>query len=115
MYRYKNLTVLGTSHIAKQSVIEVKKKIKEIKPDIIALELDKDRFLALTSKNKEKSFRKYKNLSFQSILFNFIGSYIEKKLSKNTGFLPGSEMKTAINLARRQNIEIELIDTNQYR
>ncbi|MEK6953199.1 MAG: TraB domain-containing protein [Nanoarchaeota archaeon] len=110
MYRYKNLTILGTSHIAKQSIMEVKKTINEIKPNIIALELDKDRFLALTSKKKTKSFRKYKNLSFQSILFNLIGSYIEKKLSKNTGFLPGSEMKTAIKLARKQNIEIELID-----
>ncbi|MBI2499507.1 TraB/GumN family protein [Candidatus Woesearchaeota archaeon] len=110
MYRYKNLTILGTSHIAKQSVIEVKKAINTIKPKIIALELDKDRFLALTSKKKKSSIIKYRDLSFQSILFNLIGSYIEKKLSKKTGFIPGSDMKTAIKVAKTQNIKVELID-----
>lgn len=110
MYKYKNLTVLGTSHIAKQSIDQVRKAFKIIKPDIVALELDKPRFLALTSKNKIISLKKYKGLNFKSFLFNLIGSYIEKNLSKQTGFSPGTEMKTAINLSKKQKIRIELID-----
>ena len=110
MYKYKNLTVLGTSHIAKQSIEQVRKAFKTIKPNIVALELDKPRFLALTSKNKIIPLKKYKGLNFKSFLFNLIGSYIEKNLSKQTGFSPGTEMKTAINLAKKQKIRIELID-----
>ena len=53
--KYKNLIIIGTSHIAKQSLKEVKKAIEEEKPDIIAIELDRKRLMALASKKKEIS------------------------------------------------------------
>ena len=52
--KYKNLVFLGTSHIAKQSLDEVKKYISNEKPDIIALELDRNRLQALMSKKPRK-------------------------------------------------------------
>ena len=52
--KYKNLILVGTSHIAKQSLEEVERVIKEKKPEIIALELDKKRFFALTTKKTRK-------------------------------------------------------------
>ena len=52
--KYKNLTIIGTSHIAKQSLDEVKDAIEGEKPDIIALELDKQRLYALMQAKKEK-------------------------------------------------------------
>ena len=83
-----------------------------ITPDILALELDKERFFALKSKTKTNIFSLeiYRKLGFKPFLFNLIGSYIEKKLSKSTGILPGTEMKTAINLAKKNNIQVALID-----
>ena len=36
---YKNLTIIGTSHIAKQSLDDVETAIEHGKPDIVALEL----------------------------------------------------------------------------
>ena len=41
--KYKNLIIIGTSHIAKQSLEEVQRTIEKEKPEIIALELDKKR------------------------------------------------------------------------
>ncbi len=110
MIKYKNLTVLGTSHIAKQSIHQVEQAITTIKPEIIALELDRGRFFALMSNNKRTSLKSYKKLGFKSFLLNLIGAYLERKLSKSTGILPGTEMKTAIGIARKNNIKIELID-----
>jgi len=46
--KYKNLTIIGTSHIARQSLEEVKSAIEKIKPDIIAIELDRKRYYGLT-------------------------------------------------------------------
>ena len=53
--KYKNLTIIGTSHIAKQSLDEVKEEIETNKPDIVAIELDKNRLQALFQKKKERT------------------------------------------------------------
>jgi pheromone shutdown protein TraB len=51
-----------------------------------------------------------KVIGLKGFLFNIIGAWIEKKLGKMVGVEPGSEMMTAINLAKKHNIKIELID-----
>lgn len=103
---FKNLTIIGTSHIATESIKEVETQILNLKPEVIALELDLLRFQKLTSKQQKKihfSFRK-------GFLLNLIGAWIEKKLGEKVGTIPGEEMKTAINLAKKENIKISLID-----
>ena len=109
--KYKNLVFLGTSHIAKQSLDEVKKRIEEEKPSIIALELDKKRLHALMSKAQRKiDFRGIKNIGFKGFLFSLFGAWAERKLGRLVGIAPGSEMKEAIKIAKRENIGIALID-----
>jgi len=109
--QFKNLTIIGTSHIAKQSLQEVKKAILEDKPDIIALELDKKRFFALTQKKKEKlRLGDIKRIGVKGYLFSLIGGYMQRKLGESVGIAPGSEMKKAIRLAKKNNIQIALID-----
>lgn len=110
MDTYKNITILGTSHIAIESVKKVESLIKKLKPDIIALELDKKRFISLISKKRKLSLKDIKELGIKGFLFNLFGAWIEKKLGKAVGVLPGSEMKTAIKLAKKINAKIALID-----
>jgi len=109
MKNYKNLTIIGSSHIAKESILQVKEFILDEKPDIIALELDYKRMLSLFNKRK-LSLKDIKEIGIKAFLFNLIGAYIEKKLGKIVDVTPGSEMKTAINLAKKNNIKIFLID-----
>lgn len=109
--RYKNLVFLGTSHIAKQSLEEVKKYIETEKPDIIALELDRKRIVALMSKSPRKAdFRAIKHIGLKGFIFSLIGAWAERKLGKLVGVAPGSEMKQAIRMAKQNNIRIALID-----
>ncbi len=111
MIKYKNLTILGTSHISIQSIKDVSSFVKNNKPDIIALELDSARFIALTDKKaKKSSFKDVMHLGLKGFILNQIGAYIEKKLGKLVGVSPGSEMKEAIKLAKEYNLRIELID-----
>ncbi len=106
---YKNLTIIGSSHIAKESILHVKEFISKNKPEIIALELDRKRFIALFDKRKP-SLRDIGEIGFWGFLINLIGAYIEKKLGKLVGVSPGSEMKMAVSLAKDYNAKIALID-----
>ena len=54
--QYNGLTIIGTSHISKQSVNDVKEHILIEKPEIIAIELDKIRLYSLLNKKKKLTF-----------------------------------------------------------
>ena len=109
MEKYKNLTIIGSSHIAKQSIIEVQDYIIKNKPQVIAIELDKKRFLGLFKKEKIK-LKDIMHLGLKAFIINIIGAYIEKKLGKLVGVSPGDEMRTAIELGSSYNANIALID-----
>jgi len=108
MQSFKKLTIIGTSHISIESIKTIKNFIKNEKPDIIALELDSSRLLSLVSK-KQKKANPFK-LGFKPYLINVVGAYIEKKLGKVVGVSPGSEMKIAIRLAKKNKLRIAVID-----
>lgn len=109
---YKNLVLVGTSHIAKQSVEEVKKTFLELKPDIVGIELDKQRLLGLLSKKREKvnPFQAIKVVGLKGYIFSLIGEWIEKKLGKIVGVKPGADMLEAVKLARINQVPLALID-----
>lgn len=108
MQSFQNLTVIGTSHISIESVKEVAFFIENEKPGIIALELDAPRLQSLMSKGRTSP-----NLFKMGIgpyLMNIIGAYAEKKLGQIVGVKPGTEMKTAVKLAKKHNLKIAVID-----
>jgi len=107
---YKNLMVIGTSHIAKQSLEDVKEAIEGWKPDIVALELDKRRLYSLFRKPGKIRIYDIKRIGIKGFIFFLVGAWAEKKLGDMVGVAPGSEMKNAIGLARKNNIKIALID-----
>ena len=108
---YKNLVFLGTSHIARQSLDEVKESIERERPGIIAIELDRARLDALLSKEPRKvSLRIIRKIGLKGFIFSLIGAWAEKKLGNLVGVAPGSEMKQAVKLAKKYNIKIALID-----
>ncbi|MCH8329281.1 MAG: TraB/GumN family protein [Nanoarchaeota archaeon] len=107
---YRNLTIIGTSHIAKQSLDDVENAIVEGKPDIIALELDRRRLYSLFKKPGKIRIYDIKRVGIKGFIFALIGAWAEKKLGKIVGVAPGSEMKKAVKLARKKDIKIALID-----
>ena len=112
--KFKNLVIVGTSHIAKQSMREVEEAVSRNKPDIVAIELDRRRFVALMHKKKGKKdrirLRDIRRIGVKGYLFSLIGGYVQKKLGKIVGVVPGSDMKKAIKLAKKNNLQIALID-----
>ena len=111
MIHYKNLYIVGTSHISPQSLKQVEYILLKIRPEIIALELDRKRLPALLGqKKKSLKLSDIRKVGLKGFLFNLIGAYAEKRLGKITGIKPGSEMKKAIEIAKSLGSKIALID-----
>ena len=105
------LEILGTSHIAEQSIKEIKNVVLTKRPDIIAVELDAQRVASLLSGEKNKmSFSSAFTIGIKGYFFAKLVQFLQQKIGKTVGVIPGSEMKTAIELARKEKIQIALID-----
>ena len=80
-YNDKTLIIIGTAHISKQSAELVEEVITAEKPDIVCVELDKQRLEALSNKKRWesldlKSIIKEKQLS--TLLINILLSSYQK-------------------------------------
>lgn len=107
------IEVIGTSHVAEESIEAVRRKIFLEKPNIVTVELDPIRFRDLMSKKKIKRrvrLRDIRRLGFFGWLFAFIGTIVQRKLGKKAGAEPGSDMKAAVLAARGVKSHIVLID-----
>jgi len=107
-----NIHIVGTSHIAKESIDKVKNAFLTIKPEVICVELDKDRFIALTTPDEKKPKNRdiIRNVGLWGFMFYRIAGYVQKKLSEKTGVKPGSDMLEAIKLAHINQVKLALID-----
>ncbi len=108
-----NIILVGTAHISKDSVKEVKEVIEEYKPDIVAVELCKRRYEAITKKDKWEntpitSLLKSNN-AYLMLAQTFLSS-IQRRLGKEYGVEPGSEMIAAMNEAKKHDMEVALVD-----
>ena len=108
----RNVKIIGSSHIAKQSKEEIKRYILEEKPDIVALELDMTRFRNLFRKSRKLRLKDFRGMGLFGGLFGFIGSHLQKKLGSRVGMKPGVDMKTAALAAKKIKARIFLIDRN---
>ncbi len=106
-----NYIILGTAHVYEKSVIEVREAIREEKPDIVALELDPARLDALLHNDDRKpTLREMKDFGFRNALLLLFMSYLQKKISSDTGIMAGREMIEAAVEARSLGIPVALID-----
>ena len=108
-----NIVLVGTAHISKDSVEEVKQVIEEYKPDIVAVELCKSRYEAITKKDKWENTPISKllksNNAYLLLAQTFLSS-IQRKLGKDYGVEPGSEMIAAMDEAKKQGLDVALVD-----
>jgi pheromone shutdown-related protein TraB len=108
----RDITLVGTAHISKKSIKEVREVINKEKPKIVAVELDQARYDALTKKKRweETSIAKIlKEGKMFLVLAQIILAMIQRKLSKE-GVRPGAEMVAAIRVAKKNKCEIALVD-----
>ncbi len=109
----REFILLGTAHISRESVEEVKELIRKEQPDRVCIEIDESRYKSLVEKSQ------WSNLNISSVLkggkgflllANLILSSFQRKLGMELGIKPGEEMVTAINLSKELDIPFSLCD-----
>ena len=114
-----NVTLIGTAHVSKKSADLVKKTVLELNPEIIAIELDKQRLHSLLEKHKnpnkkQKSKFLDRNLIRQVGMFGFlflkISGYLQQKMGKTLNIDPGIDMLAGVQISKEQNTPLCLAD-----
>ena len=109
----REIILVGTAHVSKASIEEVKRAIDEQKPDVLAVELDENRRENMENPETWKNMdiiKVLKNGQGFLLLANLVLSAYQKKMGDNSGINPGEEMIAAINRAKEMNIESVMVD-----
>lgn len=104
------ITIIGTAHISQDSIDEVKEKIHEIRPDVVAVELCEPRYRGLTEKKDIPIIDLIKGKNAMFVITNVLLSLIQRRLGEEVGIKPGMEMLTAIDTAQELGIQFALVD-----
>jgi pheromone shutdown-related protein TraB len=110
MIHENRVRIIGTSHVSKESKQRINDAFGEFKPDIICIELDNNRFQAISSPEKKKGLPSIHQLGITGFLFAVIGRALQKKMGNLTGMAPGEEMLLGATLAKNNKLQLELID-----
>ena len=108
-----DITLIGTAHISEKSAREVEKAIEDLRPSIVAVELDEKRYLAITRQQRwEKTslIKVIRSGRASLMLVQIILGTIQKKLGLKEKIRPGAEMIAAISVARKNGIPVALVD-----
>lgn len=109
----RKIVLIGTAHVSKESIAEVKNEIESLKPDCVAVELDEKRYNSMMDPESWKNLDIVKVLKRREgflMLANLVLSSFQKRMGKNVGVKPGDEMLAAINCAKENNILFTLVD-----
>lgn len=112
-YKDKEIYLVKTAHVSKNSVNDVKECIREVKPDAICIELDEDRYKKLSEPDKWREtdiikIIKEKKVGF--LLVNIILSSFQRRMAKNMDTSSGGEMLEGINASKELNVPLVLAD-----
>ncbi|MFT4308903.1 MAG: TraB/GumN family protein [Candidatus Woesearchaeota archaeon] len=102
--------LVGTSHVAEESLMMVSEAVNKFNPDVIAIELDKGRVDSLNSSKKASFWEVARHAGLFAGLFYSIGRILQERIGDSLGIKPGSDMIHAMNIAKSNNIPIALID-----
>ena len=103
------IVLIGTGHVfnLSQALINI---FEEKQPEIVCVELDKQRYYAL--KLKHTSPEAYKNMERNvPILYKLLARF-QEGMAKQYGVTAGEEMLTAINYANSHQLPVAFIDMN---
>ena len=109
----RKITLVGTAHVSKESVEEVKESIKNIQPDCVAVELDEKRADSIKNPSRYSQLDLVKVLKRKEgflLLANLILSSYQRRMGLNAGVKPGDEMIAAMNAAQEAGIRCTLVD-----
>jgi pheromone shutdown-related protein TraB len=111
----REIILIGTAHISRDSVETVRQVIDEEQPDTVCVELDHQRYEALRDPHRWRSLNLIQVLRRGQgafLLANLALAAFQKKMGLGTGVQPGAELAAAAEAAEQQERNLRLIDRN---
>lgn len=109
----REVLLVGTAHISKESVEIVRAVIERERPDAVCVELDERRFAALSERKKWEASdlrEVLRKRQLATLLVNLMLSSYQKRLGVKLGVMPGSELLEATKAADEHGIPVALCD-----
>jgi pheromone shutdown-related protein TraB len=109
----KEVVLVGTAHVSKESAELVERVIREEKPDTVCIELCESRYQSITQKNRWQNTNLIKVIKEKKaflLLSNLMLASFQKKIGKKLGVKPGQEVLQAIETAKEVGAPLHLAD-----
>ena len=114
IYQDKEIYLVKTAHVSKNSKEDVKNAFLEIDPDSICIELDEERYNSLINKDnkwKDQDITKIiKEKKVGLLLVNIILSSFQRRIAKSLDTSSGGEMAMGISLANEYKKNLVFAD-----
>lgn len=111
----KEIILVGTAHVSKQSAVQVKEVIEAEQPDSVCVELDEQRYESINDTNKWQDmdiFKIIKEGKATLLLMNLAISSFQNRIAKQFDIKAGQEMIQGIESAKDVGAELVLADRN---
>jgi pheromone shutdown-related protein TraB len=112
-FQGKDITLVGTAHISRESADLVSQVIEETKPDTVCVELCQSRYDSLTQKKKWENTDLLKVIKEKKaflLLSNLLLASFQRKIGQKLGIRPGEEILQAIRSAEAAGAAVHLAD-----
>ena len=112
-FENKEITLIGTAHVSRESANLVVQVIEDEKPDTVCVELCQSRYQSITQKNRWQNTDLIKVIKEKKaflLLSNLMLAYFQKKIGQKLGIKPGEEIMRAIQAAEAVGARIHLAD-----
>ncbi len=109
----KNVILIGTAHVSKESAQQVSQTIREEKPDTVCVELCQSRYQSIRQKERWQETDIVKVIKEKKsflLLSNLLLASFQKRIAKKFDINPGAEMIKAIETAEETGAKIHLAD-----
>lgn len=109
----REIILVGTAHISKESMEEVDKTVRDTLPDCVAVELDEQRYESIKSPEAWKNLDIVKVLKEKRgfiMLANLVLSSFQRRMGADVGVKPGDEMRSALTVSEELGIPVEMVD-----
>ena len=109
----RQIILLGTAHISRESITEVTEAIAAEQPDMVCVELDEARLQTVRNEKGWQELDITKVLKEGKgflLMANLVLASFQKRMGADVGVKPGEEMKEAINAAEAAGIPVSMVD-----
>jgi pheromone shutdown-related protein TraB len=109
----REFVLVGTAHVSRESADLVREVIEKERPDCVCVELDAQRFEALSQKKRWEDLdlrEVIRKRQLAPLIANLLLAAYQKKLGGALGVMPGTELLEATRVAEEHGIPVALCD-----